>query len=197
MQLTAFTKDICSRSADWSDQSSSKTKYQCYLVFDSALLLLFSLCTACRSSSTSLIRKVCGSLLCIRQICQDCNHVFVWQSQPQIGRTPAGNILTSSAILYTGAQPAKALRLFSVLKCPTITTSTFFRHQRTYLLPSVDFIWGKYQETLLNQLKESNDPLIIGGDGRAGSPGHSAKFGSYSMVELTKNKVIDLKLVQV
>ena len=105
--------------------------------------------------------------------------------------------MTSAAILYTGAQPAKALRLFSVLKCPTITTSTFFRHQRDYLLPSIDFIWGKHQQRLLTELKESNAQLIIGGDGRADSPGHSAKFGSYSMVELTKNKVIDLKLVQV
>jgi len=102
--------------------------------------------------------------------------------------------LTFSAILYTGAQPAKALRFFSVLKCPTITTSTFFRHQRTYLLPSIDFTFGKHQETLLNQLKESYDPLIIGSDGRADSPGHSAKFKSYSMVE---NKVIDIKLVRV
>ena len=102
--------------------------------------------------------------------------------------------MTFSAILYTGAQPAKALRFFSVLKCPTITTSTFFRHQRTYLLPSIDFTFGKHQETLLNQLKESYDPLIIGSDGRADSPGHSAKFKSYSMVE---NKVIDIKLVRV
>ncbi|XP_065885779.1 uncharacterized protein [Dysidea avara] len=183
-------------SEDCSDQSGSQAKYQCYLVFDSALLLLFSLCTACRSSSTSLVRKVCGSLLCIRQICHECNHVFVWRSQPYFGRTPAGNILTSAAILYTGAQPAKALRLFSVFNCPTITTSTFFRHQRNYLQPSIDFIWEKHQQRLLRELKESNSHLIIGGDGRADSPGHSAKFGSYSMVELTKNKVIDIKLVQ-
>jgi len=101
--------------------------------------------------------------------------------------------LTSAAILYTGA-PAKALRLFSVLKCPTIITSTFFRHQQNYLLPSIDFISGKHQQRLL---KENNAQLIIGDDERADSPGHSAKFGSYSMVELTKNKVTDLKLVQV
>jgi len=44
---------------------------------------------------------------------------------PRFGRTPAGNILISAAILYTGAQPAKAPRLFSVLNCLKITTTTF------------------------------------------------------------------------
>ena len=40
-------------------------------------------------------------------------------------------------------------------------------------------------------------PLIIGGDGRADSPGHSAKYGSYGILDLTTNKVINMQLVQV
>ena len=44
---------------------------------------------------------------------------------------------------------------------------------------------------------EKNKGLALGGNGRADSPGHSAKYGSYSIIELNKNKVIDLKLVQV
>jgi Transposase len=38
--------------------------------------------------------------------------------------------------------------------------------------------------------------IVIGGDGRADSPGHSAKFGSYTTMELRLNKVIDIQLVQ-
>ena len=38
---------------------------------------------------------------------------------------------------------------------------------------------------------------MIGGDGRADSPGHSAKHVSYGIIELTTNKVIDMHLVQV
>lgn len=40
-------------------------------------------------------------------------------------------------------------------------------------------------------------PLILGGDGRADSPGHCAKFGTYSMIELTHNVVLDIQIVQV
>ena len=39
--------------------------------------------------------------------------------------------------------------------------------------------------------------LILAGDGRANRPGHSAKYGTYSVVELTCHKVVDFKLVQV
>ena len=38
---------------------------------------------------------------------------------------------------------------------------------------------------------------MLGGDGRADSPGHSAKFGSYTTMELQKKVVIDIQLVQV
>ena len=43
----------------------------------------------------------------------------------------------------------------------------------------------------------SKGPIIIGGDGRADSPGHSAKFGSYGIIDLETNKVIHIELVQV
>ena len=39
--------------------------------------------------------------------------------------------------------------------------------------------------------------LIVGGDARCDSMGHSAKYGSYTIVELKQNKVIDLEVVQV
>ena len=40
-------------------------------------------------------------------------------------------------------------------------------------------------------------PLITGGDGRADSPGHSAKYESYSVIDLRTNKVLHIDLVQV
>ena len=38
---------------------------------------------------------------------------------------------------------------------------------------------------------------MLGGDGWSDSLGHSAKYGSYSILELTCNKIVDFKLVQV
>ena len=50
---------------------------------------------------------------------------------------------------------------------------------------------------VISKLKGKQQGLVIGGDGRSDSPGHSAKYGSYSMLELNLNKIVDIQLVQV
>lgn len=110
---------------------------------------------------------------------------------------PAGNILLSAAILYCGALPTKILRVLKLLKCASISNRTFFKHQRQYLQPSISSVWNKHQAEIIRQLKGEKRPLVLGGDGRADSPGHSAKFGSYTLMELKKRVVIDVQLVQV
>ena len=55
-------------------------------------------------------------------------------------------------------------------------------------------MWNHRQQQLLSECKL---PLTIGGDGRADSPGHSAKYGSYGIIDLSTNKVLHIELVQV
>ena len=50
---------------------------------------------------------------------------------------------------------------------------------------------------MLAQCRTCGNSLIIGGDRSADSPRHSAKYGSYRLIDLTSNKVIHLELVQV
>ena len=138
-----------------------------------------------------------GSFLKITQHCSKCHHMFVWESQPFHGNIPVGNIITSAAILFTGLMPAKALRMFQVLNCAIISRKTFFRHQSSILQPSIQHIWDKQQQSLFNQIISRNHHLVLSGDGRADSPGHSAKYGSYTVINMTLNKVIDFKLIQV
>ena len=57
-------------------------------------------------------------------------------------------------------------------------------------------IWRRQQTALLDALKEKGKPLVLAGDGRADSPGHCAKYGSYTFVELTR-KVVHFQLIQV
>lgn len=57
-------------------------------------------------------------------------------------------------------------------------------------------VYQRYQKSLLTSLKDKSG-LVVAGDGRADSPGHSAKYGTYSVVELSVNKVLDFQLVQV
>jgi len=57
-------------------------------------------------------------------------------------------------------------------------------------------VWTDTQTKLRNECV-SKGPLTVGGDGRADSPRHSAKYGSYRIIDLDSNKVIHIELVQV
>ncbi len=89
------------------------------------------------------------------------------------------------------------LRVFRNMGCATIAERTFFRHQQHFLHHTVSDVWQKHQTMILDKLSRENKALVLGGDGRADSPGHSAKFGSYTTMELEKELVIDVQLVQV
>lgn len=179
------------------DSKPQNVRQQTYIVFESALLLLFTACNFCGHIGTDIKKVVIGTFLRIRQVCSSCGRQRIWESQPYVGTTPAGNILLSSAILFTGSLPSKALRIFEVLKCATITTSTYFRHQKKILHPATLNVWQNHQQLLITSFAVENKTLVLAGDGRADSPGHSAKYGCYTFVDLSCNQVIDFKLVQV
>ena len=134
----------------------------------------------------------------IKTYCDKCEKSRRWDSQPYIvGNLPAGNLLLSASILFSGAPLTKTLRGLSALNVANICISTVHAHSKCYLFPTIWHQWLDKQDDLFEHLRTLEGGLILGGDGRADSPGHCAKFGSYSMLECRINKVIDVQLVQV
>ena len=39
--------------------------------------------------------------------------------------------------------------------------------------------------------------MVLGGDGKCDSPGHSAKYGTYSFMDVESEKIVDFAVVQV
>ena len=87
--------------------------------------------------------------------------------------------------------------MFDYMKVPFICKSTFEKHQNELLFPVITDAWETEQQQLFQRMKEMDGPALLGGDGRADSPGHCAKYGTYTMMELRLGKVIDVQLVQV
>lgn len=83
------------------------------------------------------------------------------------------------------------------MRVACISNRTFYSHQQRYLSPTIISVWSQEQSRLLAQSKAQSTSLSIGGDGRADSPGHSAKYGSYGIIDLNTNKVLHIELVQV
>ena len=157
---------------------------------------LFATCPVCNQPSEVKTHTV-GILLCVTQLCGHCDYYRKWESQPIIKNIPAGNLLLSAAILFAGAQPTKTLRILDILSCASITPGTFYNHQKRFLQPTILSVWSQQQINLVQVLQAFDEPLSLGGDGRSDSPGHCAKFGSYTLMDLEHNTILDVQLVQV
>ena len=171
-----------------------------YLVFWTCLLNLFAMvqCGQCGVVANTVRRTVCGTLVRVYHTCLMCGAGRVWCSQPSVrSGAPAGNIQLSAAILSAGALPTKVLRVLCFMGVAIISRRTYFRHQRQLLMPAIHRVWLEHQRWLLACLLTEERPLVFGGDGRSDSMGHSAKYGSYVMMELEANAIIDMKLIQV
>ena len=65
------------------------------------------------------------------------------------------------------------------------------------LFPMIYLHWKKYQENMMQRLKEVGEALVMAGDGRHDSMGHSAKYGAYTIFCCTLSKIVHFSLVQV
>ena len=106
-------------------------------------------------------------------------------------------MLLSAAILFAGASVTKVLHVMNSIGIATYSKRTFFLHQKDFLFKAIQNVWKEQQVSHLALLQAEGRPLVLGGDGRADSPGHCAKFGTYTTMELEANVVLDLQLVQV
>ena len=166
-------------------------------MFESRLLQLAHICVSCGSQNVRVDKIVIGTFLRLKRQCIDCDTVNNWESQPFLNRVPAGNIHLSASILCSGSLPTIVLRMMDYLNVAIITAQTFYRHQKHYLLPAIERTWKSHQEQLLATAKARGGSVTLAGDGRADSPGHSAKFGTYTSIDVEQNAVLDIKIVQV
>ena len=74
-----------------------------------------------------------------------------------------------------------------------VSSSFFSRIQSLYTLPSITDLWSKMKEVVWKVFKD--DILVICGDGRMDSPGFSAKYCVYTMMEHYLNIIVDLEVV--
>ena len=70
-------------------------------------------------------------------------------------------------------------------------------HFQEKLFPTIHLFWKSYQENVLDKLKSLATPLVIAGDARHDSMGHSAKYGAYTVFSCCLPLIITFSLVQV
>ncbi|KAI7813506.1 hypothetical protein IRJ41_018585 [Triplophysa rosa] len=165
-----------------------------YIVFECCLRELFDTCPICRGKSDVQQQRM-GTYVAFSQLCHKCTYNRKWQSQPLVGSTPIGNLLLSAAIYFTGGSFFHFQKICRTMELQVLHYSTFRRHCRNFLEPAVVHKWKSEQQNILQKLQQGGT-IAVAGDMRADSPGHSAKYGSYSIMHMESNTILDLQLVQ-
>ena len=153
-----------------------------FLIFESQLdKLLFRLaCPNCQCpcSIDDVIKKCSneGTLLRVKVYCTSGHCIIDWQSQPLIGKMPAGNLLLSAAILFSGQTFRHIESLAEMLNLNLMSRTPFYNIQRDNLVPVIMASWQAHQQTVFNELRRQDTPLRLCGDGRMDSPGFCAKY---------------------
>ncbi|XP_061167506.1 uncharacterized protein LOC133176400 [Saccostrea echinata] len=192
--------DICEPSTDVQDmvkisKAEDITSDQSFLVYNQCLMKLAAInvpktCTAKNcGAEVSVTRSIIGSAVHLKWVCRQKHVLYEWCSQPILNRRMhSGDLMLASAILLSGNNFKKIELMCKFLNLPIISNTTFHKIQRTYLIPSVDEFWADNQLNTINQFL--GEDLVILGDGRMDSPGHSAQFCSYTFMEYSSKKIL-------
>ena len=185
-------------STNWFNEDSGDLhRERKFLVFESKLKELFSLHVHCPNCGRNLQKaslKTKGSLATIECLgC--CDQPLRWQTQPFISSMAAGNLLFSAGILFTGNDYSNIAYFTKATNVQFFSQRNFSSTQKKYLFPIVNNTFAEHQVDIFNEVR--NTEVVAGGDGRCDSPGHSAKYGTYSIVNTASSKVLDFSLVQV
>ena len=84
---------------------------------------------------------------------------------------PAGNLLLSAAILYSGSMISQTLRMLKILRVECFSRQTFHKHQKNYLIPVVIKMWKEEQDKIIQSVSSLEGGLVLSGDGRSDSQG--------------------------
>ena len=138
-----------------------------------------------------------GTCLSVSTSCQNCGKVNTWLSQKFMRSMPLGNLVVAASVFFSGCSPVKALNCLQIANIAGLSLTSYNLIQGIYLVPATMACWTRHRDNYLEGVRASNKSLILGGDARCSSPGHTAKYGSYTFMDLDNSKVVDVQLVQV
>ncbi|KAK0132294.1 hypothetical protein N1851_011846 [Merluccius polli] len=170
-----------------------------WIVNESALMELFATYHTCGVAIATKNITRSGSMIEIKWTCLN-HHSGVWRSCPEVRGMPENNLVSSAAIIFTGATETEIAEWADLLNLQLPKKTTYYSLQSTYLIPVIQKAYTDMQEKKLSELQETasaGGDTDVGGDARSDSPGYSAKYTRYSFMDDATKKIIMSDLIQV
>lgn len=114
------------------------------------------------------------------------------ESTRPLGKVSCRKFTFKFCHLCAGASVRKMRLVFCHKGMLVYHEPTYYYHQRHLLIPSIVTFWRKYQKKLFDQL--SNKDVVLAGNGRHDSMGHSTKFGTYTIFCFTPSSCLGMFL---
>lgn len=168
-----------------------------YIVFESQLHTLLSKCQRCSQPCQVIKKGECGTSVEFSCECNHdtCGHKFTWRSQPYSQKLPLGNLVMAAAAFFTACSPSRLINALKQADIACFSLQTYNSIQTSYLVPAVRNMWQRCQQRLFEARRGKS--VKLAGDGRCDSPGHCAKYGSYTLMDAETAEVLHSELIQV
>ena len=105
------------------------------------------------------------------------------------------NLLFAASVFLPGNNFSRISLLCQFFRLNSISQSTFDRIQRLYIYICLSVVehWETSRNAILANIGDR--PVVLAGDGRCDSPGFSAKYCVYSLLDIATRKVVDVQFV--
>lgn len=162
------------------------------------LVLLSKVHLACNVKGCKKIVKFIlsehGSAVAVTWKCDSGHDVYNWTSQPQlINGIYLGNFQALAAITLSGNNFTKIALFCKFLGLGFPSTRSHTRVQSKYVAPAVDEYWRNLKSSIIEEHRAVN--IVVSGDGRMDSPGHSAKYCTYTVMNQDDKNILAMEIV--
>ena len=164
------------------------------IVFWSCILPLLSICKICRCDA--VIQKVTyfGFAVTVTLFCT-AGHETIWASAPKINDIFATNLLLPASILFNGLTYTQFSDVSDAIGLKCLSERQFYRVQKSFLFPAIHKIYKTFRGIIIDTI--CNRSVCMSGDARCDSPGYSAKYSTYSLMDTLTNLIVHFHVTHV
>ena len=152
---------------------------------------------SCQAKKEVVEQKLEAGVLTITYQCKN-GHSDIWHSSKVLATKGGQKLFVSTtllaaATLITGNNFEKISLFARCMNLSFISSTTFHRIQTFYVIPSIKELWGEMKGKIWNLFEK--EVLVLCGDGRMDSPGFSAKYCLYVMMDHFLDLIVDVEVV--
>ena len=134
-------------------------------------------------------------MVSVHMVC-NIGHAVKWCSQPVVRRFAEGNVRLAAAVVFSGNTYTRLKDIcnYSNIRCFSYTA--FLKYQKNYTIGVVNERWLSWRQNKFGAL-HAKGRCKVAGDARCDSPGHCAKYSTYSFQDQDTCEIIAIDIMQV